>query len=304
MCDKRRESVTSCSTLLSPALRDMSRRYTVASHARDTASIQDVTGGVLQRLQLVGIPIFQFAMYSSGDMEISCGQPFDINGRVHSNGELYLEPDPALLTFESGVTAVTDILVQRNPLDTRSPPPGSVVYVHPEQKISPVAALTLPIGTNNTPEAVREIIEPDPLGEDANSPLGRLRYNNLCDLVVTVSDAGVTATSGSFNGFTTIISTNDLAMFISTSNSFWDARESKTVQPIDVNIAALTAWSGTNSTLSVSLGGANLDSVYVLDQRALPATSLGAVRVVNGRQLPPEGTYVGHGSPTLRSRRL
>ena len=60
--------------------------YTVVSHARDTASIQDVTAGVLQQLQLVGIPIFQFGMYSSDNMEISCGQPFDVTGHVHSNG--------------------------------------------------------------------------------------------------------------------------------------------------------------------------------------------------------------------------
>ena len=60
--------------------------YTVVSHAQDTASPQNVTGGVLQQLQLASIPIFQFAMYSSGEMEISCGQPFNITGPVHSNG--------------------------------------------------------------------------------------------------------------------------------------------------------------------------------------------------------------------------
>ena len=76
-------------------------------------------------------------MYSSGDMEISCGQPFDITGPVHSNGHLYVEPDN-FLTFESGVTAVVDILFQRDPLDTRGPPVGGVVYVHPDQKVLPL----------------------------------------------------------------------------------------------------------------------------------------------------------------------
>ena len=172
--------------------------YTVVSHAADTASSQDVKAGVLQELQLAGIPIFQFAMFSSGNMEISCGQPFDVTGRVHSNGHLYVEPDNAL-TFESGVTAVVDILFQRDPLDPRGPPVGGVVYVYPDQKVSPVAAMTLPIGTTNTPEAIREIIEPPPGGEDRNSPIGRLRYYNQSDLVVKVTDAGVSATSGAFN---------------------------------------------------------------------------------------------------------
>jgi hypothetical protein len=36
--------------------------YTVVSDAKDTASPQDLTVGVLQEVQLASIPIFQFAM--------------------------------------------------------------------------------------------------------------------------------------------------------------------------------------------------------------------------------------------------
>ncbi len=270
--------------------------YTVVSHARDTASIQDVNAGVYQKLQLASIPIFQFAMYSSGEMEISCGQHFDVTGRVHSNGNLYVEPD-STLTFESSVTAVGSILFQRDPLDTRHPPVGGVTYVHPDQKAAPVAALTLPIGATNTPTAVREIIEPPPAGEDPNSPLGRLRYYNLCDMVLIASNSGITATSGQFNNRQTSIPTNELATFVSIANSFSDARESKTVLPIDINIGNLTAWSLTNSSLRPVLVGSNLTSVYVVDCRTLPATSLGAVRVSNGLQLPPSGLTVATGRP-------
>jgi hypothetical protein len=270
--------------------------YTVVAHARDTASSQDVTGGVYQELQLAGIPIFQFAMYSSGNMEISCGQPFDITGRVHSNAHLYVEPDNAL-TFESGVTAVLDILFQRDPLDTRGPPAGGVVYVHPDEKISPVTAMTLPIGTTNTPEAIREIIEPPPPGEDPNSPIGRLRYYNQSDMLVVVSDSAVTATSGVFNNFSTVIPPDNLTNFVSTNSSFWDGREGKTVQPIDINIGNLKTWSETNTTLRAALGGVSLSSIYVYDTRNLPATSLGAVRVVNGLQLPVNGLTVSTARP-------
>ncbi|MGA9450313.1 MAG: hypothetical protein WBW41_03100 [Verrucomicrobiia bacterium] len=269
---------------------------TVASHAQDTASPQNVTGGVLEQLQLASIPVFQFAMYSSGEMEISCGQPFNITGRVHSNNILYVEPD-SLLTFESSVTAVVSILFQRDPLDTRPPPAGSVVYVQPNEKVAPVPALTLPIGTTNTPQAIREIIEPPPAGEDPTSPLGRLRYYNQCDMVLVVSNTGISATSGYFNNFATVIPTNELATFVLTTNSFWDARESKTVQPIDINIGKLTAWSLTNSSLRYSLIGSNLTSVYVVDLRTLPGTSLSAVRVVNGTNLPPSGLTVATGRP-------
>ena len=270
--------------------------YTVVAHAADTASSQAIKAGVLQELQLAGIPIFQFAMYSAGNMEISCGQPFNVTGRVHANKTLYVEPDN-LLTFESGVTAVLDILFQRDPLDPRGPPAGGVVYVNPDQKVSPVAALTLPIGTTNTPEAIREIIEPPPTGEDRTSPLGRLRYYNQCDLVVTVTDGGVTATSGGFNNFATVITNTELALFIATSNSFYDAREGKTVQAIDVDIGSLKTWAETNTSLRPVLGLAKQNSIYVADDRTPSATTLGAVRVVNGTLLPTNGLTVATGRP-------
>jgi len=273
--------------------------YTVVSHARDTASIQDVTAGVLQELQLTRIPAFQFGMFSSGNMEISCGQPFDITGHVHSNGKLYVEPDNAM-TFESDVTAVVAALFQRDPLDTRGPPAGGVVYVQTNSPSFPVPALTLPIGTTNSPEAIREIIEPPPTGENPGSPLGVRRYYNESDMVVTVSDSSVTATSGRYDNFATIIPTNQVALFVSTNNSFWDDREGKTVQPIDINIGSLTTWSQTNSILSTVLNKASrasvMNSIYVWDKRT-PSTRLGAVRVFNGRSLPVNGLTVATGRP-------
>ena len=270
--------------------------YTVVAHAQDAASSQDITGGVYQELNLTVIPVFQFAMYSSGNMEISCGQPFDVTGRVHSNGKLYVEPDSSL-TFESGVTAVVTNVFGRDPLDTRGPPAGGVVYVHPDEKISPVAAMTLPIGATNTPAAIREIIEPPPAGEDPASPMGHLRYFNQSDLVLVVADNAISATSGDFNNFLTTVPPADLSTFVSTNSSFWDARENKSVMPIDINVGNLAAWGATNSTLRPSLGGVALASVYIWDKRTIPAGKLGAVRVVNGMQLPPNGLTVATGDP-------
>ncbi|MFO1475703.1 MAG: hypothetical protein U1F98_03505 [Verrucomicrobiota bacterium] len=268
--------------------------YTVVSDAREPGAPLDVTGGVLQQVQLARIPIFQFAMYSTGDMEISCGQPFTITGRVHSNSRLYVEPDN-LLTFQSLVTAVQSIQFQRSTNDSRSAPGGSVVYQVPKQ--TPVPSLLLPIGTTNTPDAVREIVQPPPPLESANSPIGKLRYYNLSDLILVVDDTSVTATSGGFNGFATPIPTNQLYEFVSLTNSFYDARESKTVMPIDINIGALTAWSGTNGSLRPALGSRDLSSVYVWDKRNLAGSQLGAVRLVNGLQLPSRGLTVATARP-------
>ncbi|MFO1515099.1 MAG: hypothetical protein U1F83_19705 [Verrucomicrobiota bacterium] len=271
-------------------LRAFVSTYQVVSHARDTASLQNVEAGVFQEVQLARIPVFQFAMYGSSDMEISCGQPFTITGRVHANNHLYVEPDNTM-TFQSDVTAVAAILFQRHPLDTRGAPSGSAVYQHPELKVSPVSAMTLPIGTTNTPEAIREIVQLPAAGEDANSPLGRLRYYNQVDMILVVSNSGVSATSGRANNFATSVPTSELAGMITTTNNFYDAREEKTVRPVDVNVGLLAEWSRTNSNVG------SISSIYVVDRRTLAGTELGAVRVRNGQSLPAKGLTVATARP-------
>jgi hypothetical protein len=117
-------------------------------------------------------------------------------------------------------------------------------------------------------------------------------------MLLIASDNGISASSGGFNNFSTKnITTNELALFVSTTNSFWDAREGKTVLPIDIDIGALKSWSETNSNLRFALIGSNLSSIYIVDNRTLPGTSLGAVRVFNGLQLPTNGLTVATGRP-------
>lgn len=280
-------------------LRAFSTTYRVAAHARLTGSTEYVVGGVLQEIHLARIPIFQFAMYSSSDMEISCGKPFTITGRVHSNGTLYIEPDNNM-TFQSDVTAVVEWVNKRHPLDTRGAPKNTFVFqVAPE---TPAPALTLPIGATNSPEAIRDIIHPPLSGESADSPIGRLRYYNQADMLIVVSDSGVTATSGKFNNFATPVPTNEVAAFVVVTNQFKDAREGKFVKPVDLNIGLLTEWSRTNTSIRVALGATTVGtndvaSVYVLDRRTLPSTNLSAVRVVNGRVLPQRGLTVATARP-------
>ena len=199
--------------------------YSIVSDACEISNVQQVTAGVLESLELVRIPIFQFAMYSSGEMEVSCGNPFTVSGPVHSNGQLYVEPDN-LLTFDSSVTAVGNVTFGRDPLDTRGAPGGSVTYDVPPQSGQP--ALTLPIGVTNTPQAVRSIIEPPPPGELTTSPIGQERYYNQVDMLITVTNGGFNVQSGLFNGFATIHISPPIIPpnFISTNGSFYDWRES------------------------------------------------------------------------------
>jgi Tfp pilus assembly protein PilV len=82
-------------------------RYTLAVTA------QTISGGEarLQReLQTVGIPIFQFGVFSESDLAFEPGPPFTFSGRVHTNANLYLGAAQASLTLADKVTAVGDIV--------------------------------------------------------------------------------------------------------------------------------------------------------------------------------------------------
>ena len=268
---------------------------TIVSDAHQPGALNDVVAGVYQQVQLCRIPIFQWAMFSSGDMEISCGKPFTVTGPVHSNQKLYVEPD-ASLTFLSAVTASDDILSSRHPLDdARVAPTGDVLYKVKPKSHQP--ALTLPIGQTNTPIAVREIIEPPPAGEDSTTPLAKSRYYNQSDLIITVTADRITATSGRYDNFNHSLTNGEITLFVSTNNAFRDEREDKLVQSIDIDIRKLRLWSATNGSIRPLLGNIDVWSVYVWDKRPFDNSSMSGVRVVNGQALPSRGLTVATGSP-------
>lgn len=275
-------------------LRGFVTKLSIVAHARQLDSSQTLAGGVQQEVDLARIPIFQFAMFSSLDMEISCGQPFRVTGRVHSNKQLYVEPDSDL-TFEQDATAAGTIVFSRSPLDSRSSPAGTVTYLGRHD--SKVASLHLPIGRDNTPEAVADIIQPPPPGEDPDSDTGRSRFYNQTDILVVVTNGSAVVTSGRFNNFGVSVPTNEVALFVKTNASFWDAREEKTVRPIDIDVGNLRSWAATNSNVRNALGVRDVSSVYVVDLRPMPATQLGAVRLINGTELPSLGLTVATGRP-------
>ncbi len=274
-------------------LKGMASTYRIVANAVRVGSIDQVTGAVAQDLQVANIPVFQFAIFYGMLMEISCGQPFIVTGRVHSNKDLYVCPDSDL-TFNTHVTAVGGINFGRAPGDARGAPAGTVTYKG--EKDAKVASLTLPIGTNNTPDAVHAILEVPPGTEDINSLMGKQRYFNKADLILVVSNNTVSAKSGSYNSFATAIPSSQVNTFVTTNTSFNDARESKTVYPIDVDIGKLKTWSETNTVLRSSLTR-DVRSVYVQDARTMSGTKLKAVRVKNGATLPSLGLTVATEDP-------
>jgi hypothetical protein len=192
------------------------------------------------------------------------------------------------------VTAAGDIVLHKSPLDPSSRSAGTVNFSGEHD--AKVSSLTLPIGTNNSPDAVRAVVEVPPASESASSPMGKERYYNKADLVLIVSNSTVTAKSGSFNNFATTISSANYNSFLSTSASFYDKREGKTIKAAQIDVAKLAKWSSTNTVLK-SVLGRDVSSVYVADMRTQTSSTESGVRLVNGQTLPSLGLTVATPNP-------
>jgi hypothetical protein len=274
-------------------LRGMASTYRVISNARNTSASANF-GAIAQEVQVATVPVYQFAIFYNLNMEIQPGANMAVNGRVHSNAGIYVDPG-ATLTFNSDVTAVGQINSGKAPGDSRSASSGTEVYKG--SKDAKVAALTLPIGTNNTAAAVRAIIEVPPASESLTSAMGQQRLYNKADIVINVTNNAITITSGpNAASPLTKITTNTTIInnLVKTSASFVDNRELKIARPVDVSVSSLTNvinLINSNPSLRTSAAGAGY-VVYVNDTRTLPIGQLNAVRVQNGAILPAGGLTV------------
>ncbi len=263
--------------------------YQVASIAKELNSQFDFSAGVQQNVEAATIPLFQFAIFYNMDLEINPGPDMTISGPVHSNGNIYSQPQ-ALLTFQNDVTAVGSIIHNKKPGDPSGRTPGTIVYNGEHD--GGVNSLTLPVGTNNTAASVHQVVEVPPLSEPASSSLGKQRFYNQADLIIKVTDGGVTGTSGAIDNFGTTIPVTQLSKFVDTTVTFYNQRESATIKTTQIDVAKLRQWSATNTLLRPILPFTDVRIVYVLDERTQTASSEAGVRLVNGETLPPQGLTV------------
>jgi len=64
---------------------------------------------ILRSVEVAEIPVFQFAAFSQGDMSFFPGPDFDFNGRVQTNGNLFLAADSSV-TFHTSIRAAGDVV--------------------------------------------------------------------------------------------------------------------------------------------------------------------------------------------------
>lgn len=255
--------------------------FRVLSNARSTFP-PAVVAAVQQDVQLASVPVFQFAIFYTMDLEIHPGAVMNINGRVHSNGEIYTQPNISV-SYLDHVTAVRNINLFQSPLDPTARPTDGVVNFLSEHDAR-VSSLTLPIGTNNSPEAVHSVLKIPPWNESPHSLMGKQRYYNKADLIVVYDDSGVLVRKR--NGDSISSATYNTFLTTNAANHFYNLRENKKVKTIQFNVAAFNAFSA----------GA-YKTVYIADTRKLPSDSQWGIRIVNGETLQSGGLTIATPNP-------
>lgn len=87
--------------------------YEIISFAKENLNVADQLGydgiGVKQRITIDYIPLYQYAIFYDGDLELHPGPTMTVGGRAHSNSDMYLSSGNSL-RFMGNVTAAGRIL--------------------------------------------------------------------------------------------------------------------------------------------------------------------------------------------------
>jgi hypothetical protein len=275
-------------------LKAFTDRIRILSNVRPKSSLDGVVGSVYQDVELTRIPIYQYAIFYNITLEFTPLPPMNVGGPVHCNANIYMNP-AGPLTFLNDVTSSGTIVAGPNPVGPFGNLGGTVTYNGAHD--SGVSTLSLPIGTNNSPAAVVQVLDIPSVLENPQSSMGQQRFYNKADLIFIVSNNVVLAETGLWNSFGTLIPTNEWSIFLSTNVSFYNKRELKTVKTIQLDVAKFNLWNATNARVRPFLPLHDVRTIYIADQRTLSASFESGVRVVNGSTLPPQGLTVATPSP-------
>jgi hypothetical protein len=151
-------SVTIPAGQLFAGLNSLEYGYTVLSKATNTTSGDEEA--TLGAEFLVGnIPLFQFVAFYNRDLEIAPGPPMTLRGRVHTNGNLYLNSGNSLAIADDPANGVTTVQVSargniyRGRKDSNVCDTGSVVIDKLEDSVAPFGdldPLAMPCGGSGT----------------------------------------------------------------------------------------------------------------------------------------------------------
>lgn len=302
-------------------------RYTVRSEA---VNRKGETEAVLElRFKSRLVPLFQFVAFYDKDLEILPGPQMVLSGPVHSNGDLYLNANNQLDIMGQVTTAGSIFRGRKNdgscnsvPIRIKDPAnPRSLVPSCPSRQL--VDPNDLDAWNGMIVPGVDKLIVPSP---DMLAPTPGNSYWDKADLrlVLRLNGSGQPNTASSATGVEVRRpdgSRDDNATFaldsctgqldggtraVSTSNTFFNNRESKTIRMLEVDIGgALNCIHETLSSSTPLIPGKNLDEDsegglvvhFAVEgpQSSSPSNPYG-VRIRNGEEL--RSTIPG--APTLK----
>jgi len=308
-----------------PGLNAFAANYRIISNVKYTNSAYAFTAACQQDLQMAEIPVFQFAIFYNTPLEFSDCAPMTVNGRVHCNTNIDVGTiSSCSLTFNYMVTAAGTITNPPMAGYAKSSWTGPITY-----NGTPAPGygtgepiLTLPVGTNNTAAAVREIINPPPNGESPTNPISSQRYYNKAFMRITINDpvAGtgtnactssncsvqITIKGSMYDGSPTNIylgtnvnlgtnlnwASTGISNWLSTNLTFYDQREGRTNHVTQIDVGKLGTWIGlTNTGAATNVWCSSKWTsttpfngiIYVDDNRTTNAQYMNGVRLVNGQ---------------------
>lgn len=148
-----------------------------------------VPATVHESLQFANIPLYQFAIFYNVNLEIDPGQTMVISGPVFCNQSIW--EGSSICTFSSTVAAVgTNAVSTINPFALNYNGSGASTFSMAGQPVDHVNALVMPIGTNNSPQAILGLLNLPPsdyaMGTAAAYSSNGIVYPaNGADLVIT-----------------------------------------------------------------------------------------------------------------------
>ncbi|GGM38870.1 hypothetical protein GCM10008956_14170 [Deinococcus arenae] len=249
------------------------------------------------------VPLFQFAAFYTDDLEINPGAPMTLNGRVHTNKDLYLAPVQSLNI--TGQTTAGGAIRRVRKDDgscnssaglTLSGQPGPGCFSNPVSDVQ-LAAYK---GQVKSQQAALTVPKLDSLAPD-RSGSGRSEMWSKADVRVVMNPTSKSVTVQRADGSidTGATATLNTCGAISASSSFYDSREETSINMMDVDQAKLMACIQNNKVFTAQDGkvlsmadtsGGGLALHFSFDPEPTGANANKyAVRIRNGATLGPAG---------------
>ncbi|MBU1319175.1 MAG: hypothetical protein KKG33_11130 [candidate division Zixibacteria bacterium] len=254
--------------------------------ATATAGGTETEATLVQGIECDLVPLFQFAVFYENDLEIAPGPPMTLGGRVHSNGNLYLQSGNQL-NIDSYTSAAGNIFHGRKPGSGQSTSSGDVRIMDAngtyqemydsgtwldstdpdwvaesisrwggmvEDSDHGITELELPVVSSGVPDNMIATAT-----ESADS------YENKATLKIIDGVASYQQIDGSWIDVTAAL----IAEGSLTTNSFYDAHQGNTVNSWDIDMSNFknSAYFPSNGIMYTAntTGGANLKATRLVN---------------------------------------